>query len=156
MDDHRLSCRRQHRVLGHFLAIQAWLRGVDCLVLEREDLEAFLGLRRFKEERVRWLQADLRPWFPHQYVIEQGSTWFSLHSLYLSRVPIEKWIPEGNLTTEQRLAAFARHAPKAQQFSPMTGSPSLVDERDVVRYLALLDSGLADPVPLTEGAGDEF
>jgi hypothetical protein len=134
-------------VLGHFLAIQAWLRGLDCLVLEREDLEAFLGLSRFKKERVRWLQADVQPWFPHQYPIEQGNTGYSLHSLYLSRVPIEKWIPDGRLTTEERLAAFSKRAPKTARFSSGSGNSSRVDEEDVVRYLALLDSGLVRPIP---------
>lgn len=156
MEDHRLASRRQHRVLGHFLAIQAWLRGVDCLVLEREDLEAFLDLRRFKKERVRWVQEDLRPWFPYQYQIEQGNSGFSLHSLFLSRVPIESWIADGVLTTEQRLAAFPKRAPKAERFSAGSGGSRLVNESDVVRYLALLDSGLVDPAPLSEGDGVDF
>ena len=156
MEEHRLACQRQHRVMGHFLAIQAWLRGVDCLVLEREDLQRFLGLQRFKEERVRWIQEDLRPWFKHQSSMEQGGAGFSLHSLYLSRVEIEKWIPGGEFSTEDRIKAFDKKAPKTEKFSHSSAQRSLVDELDVVRYLALLDSGLVDPVPLSRSPVNEF
>src|SRR2546425_367851 len=63
-DGHREFCRRQHRVIGHFLALQAWRRAVDCIVLERQHLESFLGLERFKRARQEWLMTDLLPWFP--------------------------------------------------------------------------------------------
>ncbi len=39
------------------------MRGLDCIVLVRGDLEAFLGLKRFKSTRVKWLKEDLKPWF---------------------------------------------------------------------------------------------
>ena len=148
MDAHRETCRRQHRVLGHFLAIQAWLRGLDCIVVSRHDLEVFLGLERFKQQRVGWLREDLLPWFQHQYVLQQGAAGFSLHSLYLSRLAIEKWLPDGELTTEERIAKLAKGAPKTDTFAHVPRSHREVTELDVVRYLAILDSGLAEPAPL--------
>lgn len=149
MKDHRQACQRQHRVLGHFLAMQAWLRGVECLALERLDLEMFLGLKRFKEERVRWVGADLKPWFPHQVILEQGSSGFSLHSLYLSRVPINQWLPDGKMTTDARIAAMASEAPKTEAFASPAKGKRRLKESDIVRYLALLDSGLTLPKPLS-------
>lgn len=65
-DAHRECCKRQHRILGNYLAVQAWVRGLDCVVLTRQDLETFLDLKRFKWSRLYWLQKDLRPWFPYQ------------------------------------------------------------------------------------------
>lgn len=156
MEEHRLACQRQHRVLGHFLAIQAWLRGVDCLVLERDDLEAFLGLKRFKEERVRWLQADLRPWFPYQVPLEQGTSRYSLHSLYLSRLPIDGWLSTERLETAQRLAQMSPESPKTVAFSETLEQSRLLKEGDVVKYLALLDSGLVVPQPYGKGSAGEL
>lgn len=148
MEDYRQACQRQHQVLGHFLAVQAWLRSVECLVLERSDLQTFFDLKRIKEERVHWLKGDLLPWFPHQYMLEQGNSGFSFHSLYLSRVPISDWIPDGTMTTTARLNSMDENAPRTEVFAkPPTGHRRL-QEKDVVRYLALLDSGLAIPTSL--------
>ena len=80
-DAHRVSCRRQHRVFGQYLALQAWIRGLECIVLERRDLENYLKLERLKEARVDWFKDDLLPWFPHQETYEMGGDNYSLHSL---------------------------------------------------------------------------
>src|SRR6266513_5147329 len=101
LDFHRESCRRQHRVLGHYLAVQSWVRRLDCIVLERQDLKSFLELKRFKSRRVQWLQEDLTPWFPHQTPYYSARSKSSIHSLFLSRVPMEKHLPGGTMTTEQ-------------------------------------------------------
>ncbi len=125
-DPHREFCRRQHRVIGHFLALQAWTRGVDCIVLQREHLESFLGLERFKRARQEWLMEDLRPWFPHQQKIRRFGTKSSLASLFLSRVSLDEHFPRGPpMTTAQRIAKF--------------------HEATMVSQLALLASGLATP-----------
>jgi hypothetical protein len=58
---YRTACARRHHIIGHYLAVQAWIRGLDCIVLDRADLEFFLGLQRFKSVRVTWLREDLRP-----------------------------------------------------------------------------------------------
>ena len=143
MDAHREACRRQHRVLGHYLAIQAWLRGLDCIALQREDLEAYLGLERFKSERIKWLTEDLAPWFPYKSAFYKSSAASSLHSLFISRVPIGKWLPTTTLTTAARIQKIAADAPKTGLFAPKP--KDRVTEEDIVRYLALLDSGLVAP-----------
>ncbi len=146
MDPHRAACQRQHRVLGHYLAVHAWLRGLDCVALDREDLEVYLGLERFKSERVKWLIEDLKPWFPHNSAFYKSSAESSLHSVYLSRVKIGSWLPAGTLTTPKRIAKIGPNAPKtAVLFQPGPGKKR-VQETDVVRYLAVLDSGLASPL----------
>jgi hypothetical protein len=72
-EPHRESCRRQHRILGHYLAVQAWIKGLDCGVLLRKDLEKFLDLERFKKTRIEWLCEDLMPWFKHHYIFRELS-----------------------------------------------------------------------------------
>src|SRR6266446_9281834 len=106
-DPHREFCRRQHRIIGHYLAVEAWRRGLDCIVLVRDDLEAFLGLERFKSKRNRWIMEDLKPWFRYQQPYYLTKVQNSIHSLFLSRVPIMKHLPSGPMTTEARIAGLA-------------------------------------------------
>jgi hypothetical protein len=148
MEDYRSACQRQHRVLGHFLSIQAWLRGVECLVLDRRDVEAFLVLERLKKERINWLREDVQPWFPFQHAYERDSSGYSLHSIYVSRTPIEKWLPEGSMTTAARLAAMRRGSPKCEVFVEPPSGHRRLNELDVAKYVALLNGGLVHPEPL--------
>ena len=149
MDAYREASRRQHRVLGHFLAVQAWLRGLECIALEREDLKAFLDLEPFKSERIRWLKEDIAPWFPHTSTICMAHSESSLHSLFLARIPIEDWLPNGTLTTRERIKALPKEAPKTALFFSHRRRAKRVREVDVVRYLAVLDSGLGQPTELS-------
>jgi hypothetical protein len=143
-DPHRESCRRQHRVIGNYLAMEAWLSGVDCIVLERSDLERFLQLERFKSTRVKWLLEDLRPWFSYQEPYYRTSSPSSIHSLYLSRVPITAHLPKGPMTTALRINRMGEDAPKTMLFSKVP-SRKLHDEKKIVAQLAQLASGLVAP-----------
>jgi hypothetical protein len=145
MEAHRSACQRQHRVFGHYLAIQAWLRNLDCIAVKREDLEVYLGLERFKSERVKWLLEDLEPWFPYNRVFYKASAESSLHSLFLSRVKIGGWLPTASMTTKQRIAKIASESPKTALFFEGGPRKKQITEVDVVRYLAILDSGLSSP-----------
>jgi hypothetical protein len=143
-EPHREFCRRQHRVLGHYLSLESWRRGLECIVLTRKDLEAFLGLERFKKERVKWFLADLQPWFPHQVRHNSTKAPSSFHSVYLSRVPIEEHLPSGSMSVEKRIALMAADAPKTKLFlsDDVTHRPS---EGEIVSRLARLAAGLEAP-----------
>jgi len=60
------------------------MRGLDCIVLVRWDLEAFLGLERFKNTRVKWLTEDLKPWFPSRTPYYRTQAPSSINSLFLA------------------------------------------------------------------------
>ena len=145
-DFHRESCRRQHRVIGQYLAMQAWKRGLDCIVLERDNLEFFLGLEQFKSTRLRWLREDLKPWFPHQVAHYNTIAASLIGALYLSRVPIERHLPSGSMTVDERLKKMAPGTPKTQLFLKQTNirwrPPT---EKDMVSQLAVITAGLAIP-----------
>ena len=145
IDFHREACRRQHRMLGQYLAMQAWIRGLECIVLERRDLEHFLGLERFKSTRVQWLKEDLRPWFPEQEAHYRTGAPSSIHSLYLSRVPMGTHLPPGSMTVEKRLQRMASSAPKAGRFLEEGYPWRPPTEQDVVSQLAVISAGLAVP-----------
>ena len=144
IDPHRESCRRQHRVIGNFLAMQAWLLGVDCIVLTRPDLEKFLSLKRFKNARVKWLLEDLRHWFPYQQDYYKTGSPSSIHSLFLSRISIEPHLPQGSMTTTQRISRMEADAPPIKLFSEAP-SGEMHDEAQIISQLAQLASGLIAP-----------
>lgn len=146
MDAHREACARQHRVLGHFLAVQSWVRRLDCIVLVRKDLEVFLGLERFKTQRIRWLKQDLKPWFEFQEAYFLTRSPASLSSLFLSRVPISVHLPSGSMTTDDRIKNMPKGAPRTERFTSVHKSGHRApNEADIVKYLAVLDSGLSNP-----------
>jgi len=140
---YRAACRRQHRVVANYLAVEAWSRVLDCIVLVREDLEKLLGLKRFKSVRVKWLRVDLAPWFPYQEPYFRSSALSSIDSLFLSRVPIAKHLPEGSMTTDERIARMVAGSPPTKRFSK--GRAKVPDEADIVARLAVLAAGLDVP-----------
>lgn len=80
---HRELCRRQHRIIGLELLLQAWISQVDALILDRAELSRFLGISRFKSSRIEWIQEDLKPYFPHQSILNKSQSPDSLHSIVL-------------------------------------------------------------------------
>jgi hypothetical protein len=83
--DHREGGRRQNRTVAPFAVLQCWMRNLDGIVLDRPHLERLLGLERFKGERVKWIEADFKEFFPFQEIYYYTKKQNSLCSLYLSR-----------------------------------------------------------------------
>jgi hypothetical protein len=142
---HREFCRNQHRIIGHYLAVQAWLRGLDCIVLVRNDLESFLALERFKGTRVDWLREDLKPWFPHQESYYKTGAASSIHSLFLSRVPIKEHLPTGSMTTEERIRRMAEGTPRPERFTSKSDGSQVPSHAKMVSELSVLAAGLDTP-----------
>ncbi len=139
----REGCRRHHRMIGHYLALQAWTRKLDCIVLDRSDLKSFLGLERFKTSRIKWLMEDLKPWFPYQKSYTKSGTESSIHSLYLSRVPIDNHLPAGTMTTTERINRMSEDAPPTRRYKRQGASaPSL---QRILAYVCVLAAGLTAP-----------
>ncbi len=144
-DPHREFCRQQHRIIAHYLAVQAWMRGLDCIVLVRDDLEAFLELERFKSTRVEWLKEDLKPWFPYQTAYYKTSAPSSIHSLFLARVPIEKHLSDGSMTTEERIRRMADGSPRTERFTTKYDGSQIPSHAKMVSTLSVLAAGLDAP-----------
>lgn len=148
---HREACRRHHRVIGHYVAVKAWILGLDCIVLSRVELERFLGLQRFKATRVRWLKEDLKPWFPRQVAYYKTRSPSSIHSLYLSRVEIESHLAKGTMTNKRRISRMAADAPSTGLFSENLKPSEIPDEKQMVSELAVIAAGLDSPKELILG-----
>jgi hypothetical protein len=142
---HRSECAKHHRIIGHYLAVQAWLRGLDCIVLDRVDLEFFFGLKRFKGARVRWLKDDLRPWFPYQEDYYRTGAPSSIHSLFLSRVPLATFLPGGSMRTDERIERMPGNSPKTALFFDSDWLNKRPSEGDMISQLALMAAGVATP-----------
>lgn len=138
-DPHREHCRRTHRILGQYLAIEAWLRGVDCLVIERYELLRYLGLEKLHGARHDWIQLDLKPWFPYPDFSVDNT---KLEAMFLSRVPIENHMDSFAASTEDRVETLGHSGIVVQIFS---FGPKLSTEAQIVGYLAQLSAGLVDP-----------
>lgn len=126
----------------------AWIRGLDCIAVERADLSTFLDLKVFKAERVKWLLDDLKPWFPFSVAHNSTKASSSLRTIYLSRVSLKEHLPDGAMSMRERLKKMGPDGPRAEPFRISPAQKS-VDETDIVRYLAVLDSGLVDPAPIS-------
>jgi hypothetical protein len=136
-------------MLGQYLAIQSWIRRLECIVLQRRDLEHFLGLKRFKSARVQWLLEDLTPWFPHQEAHYKTGAPSSISSVYLSRVSMASHLPSGSMTVDARLQRMSPTAPKTEKFW-VEGFPwRPPTEQDIVSQLAVISAGLAVPQDYT-------
>ncbi len=147
---HREYYQRQHRIVSHFLAIQAWQRGLECIVLIREDLEHLFNCLRFEQTRINWLLEDVTPWFPHpdlRYVSGVVS------ALFLSRVPIAAFIPNGGMTTEEQIASMALNcdAPKTKRFSDDGQERKAPSDAAIIAHLVLLAAGLELPRRIGKG-----
>ena len=137
-DGYREFCQKQHRLIAHYLAVKAWHRGLDCIVLSRSNLEKLLGLERFKSTRIEWLVEDMKPWFPHQKRFTRTGSPSSIHSLCLSRLPLDK-LPTGTMTMEKRIAIIPKGTLKVEALGDC---PTI---REVVTYLGILADGLGEP-----------
>ena len=155
--DVREGARRQHRTISLFAVIQCWQRSIDGLVFQRRHMERLLGLERFKQKRVKWLQEDLKELFPYQETFWSGNKSFS--SLFVSRLPLKEFIPKGSMSAEKRIKNIPKGGPKIELFKiwerskpekvqqlfqgaiPFFADYANYDERLLASYLCLLAQG---------------
>lgn len=156
--DVREGARRQHRTVALFSMIQCWMRGLDGIAYYRAHLERLLGLERFKQKRIDWLQEDIKELFPHQEIYWSSNN-ESFSSLFVSRKKLKLYLPNGSMTTQKRIDGIPENGPtigifqiwkrpnkkKAQEsFSasiPFFSDYANYDERLLSSYLNLLING---------------
>ena len=144
LEPYREFWRRHHRVLGLYLTLEAWQRGLDCIVLERNDVQTYLKLKRIERAHVRWLQEDLTPWFKHQVLRIRKGKQNSFHSLYLSRVPLEATFFSKPMLPEERVKEMGARGVRAGTLLNPDETVRL-DEEEILPLLAALAAGLKDP-----------
>jgi hypothetical protein len=144
--EYREACRRQHRLIGNYLAVEAWCRGLDCIVLNRLHLETLFGLTRLTKARIGWIREDLQPWFPYSAEYGWGrsrSPSWSTATLFLSRSPIKEHLPTGKMSDEDRIKRMAAGSPRTALFT--RGKSKIPDDAEMVSRLARFAAGLDAP-----------
>lgn len=139
-DTYRDANRRSHRLLGHYLALAAWVRGVDCVVLKRQELFPFLGLKkRMETKRIGWLTDDVKPLFPYSWWTQVAKTGV-YSTLYLSRLELPAASMAEVLGDESRLKRFGAAGVKGLVIK-------LPTEAEMVRLLSSAMVGLEPFTP---------
>jgi hypothetical protein len=126
-------------------------------------LERLLGLTRFKQTRVDWIVEDIKEFFPCVEVYWYPDRENSFASMVVSRVPIEAHLPEGIMSTKERIAGMKSGSPRIGMFQmwripsgpdlqkafdgavPFFADSVNYDERFLSAYLALLAQGQISP-----------
>ncbi len=111
-DIYRDACGQSHRILGAYLALWAWKKGVDCIALDRDQLLPYLGLGAMRKQRLHWLAEDIKDFFPHQEPLEFSRSG-GHGSLYLSRKAFPDDVFEGVMLDEKRVKVLSERGLRA-------------------------------------------
>ncbi|MGB8275346.1 MAG: hypothetical protein WCF16_08790 [Alphaproteobacteria bacterium] len=147
-DPHRAFTQRRHRIIGQYVALQAWIRGLDCIVLQRRHLLALLHIERIEGARLDTFKADVSPWFPRSEVFYSPPERNTFASIFMSRFSLSD-VPGEAMSDEDRIG-YIRNA------GIFTGDyhddhwPFW--EHDIVTMLSLMASGLTIPPPAATSA----
>lgn len=138
--------RRRHRIVGHYLALQSWLRGLDCVVLDRNEVLAFLNTKETGKKRIKQFKADVAPWFKFvKPYYKKGSSTY-IRSLFLSRINLDSYLPQGLMSTDQRMTKAIAATDGKLSIERFSRTDSKVpSETEMVSDLTLFATGLKTP-----------
>lgn len=83
----RLSKVRNHKSLGMYLAIKAWLKGVDCIAIDRDEIKSHFGIKSLSTQRVAELAADVKDLFPFCVILHPTRNTVGTVCLSRSKLP---------------------------------------------------------------------
>jgi hypothetical protein len=133
-ETYREANRRRHRLLGSYLALYAWEKKVDCVVLVRDQLVPFLEMGSLPESRIKWVIDDVYKLFPFHSVVwdNKGK---KVEALYLSRqqIPANAW--QNGLSTEEYVEAL-------KNAGLNTKIAKVPAESEIIRVMAFISHGI--------------
>ncbi len=132
-DIYREACRRSHRILGHYLALRAWMKRIDCLVIDRSGLLPYLGVGAMRKKRLTWLADDIKEMFPYvESVYYSGAGVYA--GLYVSRLKFPQAAFHDSMSDKKRLRWLRSHGLRSSAFK-------VPSERQMVAVLASAATG---------------
>ncbi len=141
--------RRQHRVLGAYLALHCWHNGYDAVIVARETLAHIHELSKFTEKHLSWLQRDIRPYFP-----ESTKLYYTASKLFgavvLSRVEIPEGFGTGSMQDESRAKHWRAKGYRVAALSELKSCETTFTECTAASFLALVCGGLSFPQALSK------
>ncbi len=135
-DTYRDANKRSHKLLGMYLALWAWRKDIDCVVLPRSRLLPYLGLQQMRNTRIDWLTEDVKDLFRYSWRTVTTPTEV-YGTLYLSRKAIPSSAKEGSMTDDRRIELLK----KAGLSAAIAAIPP---EEQIVSVLALMAHGVGD------------
>ena len=138
--------RRQHRVLGAYLALHCWHNGFDAVIVSRETLAHMHELKKFTSVHLTWLERDVRPYFPvttKLYYTEQRN---KFAAVVLSRIPLPKHFGTASLKDEDRAQFWRRRKFRVAALSELRGCDTMITEKSAATFLSQVGVGLAVPM----------
>jgi len=142
-DSQRLLARRQHKILGLYLAVGAWSNNLNAVVLERASFTRFLSLERIKKARIKQFKEDIKDWFPFVEEFYQGGD--TLHSIYLSRLKMTHYLSKEKMNTAERIKRARGKGLAIAEWRHVCKDITSINEEEVISFSALLAAGLASP-----------
>ena len=115
---YREACRRSHRLLGAYLALWAWRKRVDCVVIHRYELHPYLGIKARHEQRLQWLIADTKYLFPYIHELYQLPT-RKRGSLYLSRLRFPQEAFDRRMYDDDRIKSLGEQGLRAAMITKL-------------------------------------
>ncbi len=137
--------RRQHRVLGAYLATHCWHNGYDAVIVDRSTLAHIHELTNFTKTHLSWLQRDIKPYFAHSFELYHSKGAKNFAAVALSRVPIPKGFGDASLDDTKRAAFWRKKDFRVAALSEMPTCESVFTEKEASSFLALISVGLVVP-----------
>jgi hypothetical protein len=98
--------RRRHRMLGHYMALIAWVHDLECVAISREDLLVYFGTKYLPHggrdadaaRPLDRLRRDNEPLFPYESCTVRGATGSEqvLIEIFSRRAIPEEFVSGGN------------------------------------------------------------
>lgn len=140
--------RRQHRVLGAYLALHCWHNGYDAVIVSRETLAHIHKLTRFSEEHLSWLQRDIRPYFPESTKLYYTGGTKKFAAVVLSRVPLPAGFGVPSMQDRDRAKHWRKKRFRVAALSELSSCDDTFTEKTATSFMSLVGVGLSVPEPL--------
>jgi hypothetical protein len=140
----REGARRQHRVISLFCVVQCWLRGWDGVRIDRDQLERLLGLQKFKQTRIDWMNEDFWELFPYRMNVYDDVRRDFFWSIRLSRRPFDE-NPVVEMFEMWEQARQEHFTGLYEGLRPFLADGGNNDERLLSSYLSLSVQGQISP-----------
>jgi len=89
-DEHREYAREKHMMLARYCVMKAWFNKIDCGVIQRDEMEQLIGIKKFTRQRVAWIKEDFSPWFPYIEIHVRVGMYNRYSVGYFSRVMLKQ------------------------------------------------------------------
>jgi hypothetical protein len=145
------SRERRTRILGAYIALKAWRKGFDCIVLSRTDQLNHFYMGNTPGNRTEQIAADIKLWFREHQIYHRAKSNTYVHYSFLLRKKDDKshlrQVPHLSLDKEPNERVVKKYieelnskALKTALFSDLVGK--VPSDEDIISELALLSAGL--------------